>query len=283
MTRARHNQVRRVRRGFALPIVVLLAFVAALAAAVLLDMQSSSRLAVDRQILTYKHHHTAAGVRELVDQWMLIASNNIEGQLDETGMAFELAGQGGNSTRVYLRDAQGAALRDDGGRSQTPGEQSLAQAVSMILSTQVEMARASESEELLRPAGPLQISINSASRRVLEAVVVAAGNPGRAAAFASEVGSRRRNKKLTEADIADVARKAGLTDEQVTAVASMFTANPTLWWLEVVSDRGGSPIGRVRQGGLMQQPSGTMVLGKAGVTILSWDDLSYDQQGFGGR
>lgn len=260
----------RSRRGFALPLVVFLAFIAALAAGILLDLQSTSRLAVDRQVASYRHHHTALGVRELLDQWLQIAmSSGIDAQLDENHMAFELEGATGESTRVYLFDGQGSALRDAGGAG---GDRAtLAQTVATILAD-----APPGSEPFLRPFGPLKISIGSAPPRVLEAVVTAAGNPGRAAVFAQDIAHRRQERKLTDSDITDAAQKAGLQQAEAAAVASMFTASPELWRIEVVSGRPGTRQPRVRQGGLMQIPADHS-LGSSTVIILSWEDLPDDR------
>lgn len=269
MRRRRRRRGQAVRpasrraRAFALPIVVFVGFIVVLVSGLLLDLQATARLAVDRQVRAYRNHHTAMGIRELLDQWMLLASGGIESQLDDSGMAFELSGRGA-STRVYLFDGQGAALRDPSGAG---GRAGLAQDVSRLLS-----AAPAADVPLLRDAGPVAISINTAPRPVLEAVVIAAGNPGRASAFAQDVLARRRDKRMVQADITDAATKAGLTPEQAADVASMFTATPEIWRIEAVTTSDVDRSAQVRQGGLIKVP-GNLSLGSVGVIILSWEDL----------
>lgn len=107
------------RRGFALPLVLMVAMVATLAATLILERQGPDRLAVRRQAMTYKDHHRNAGLREMIHQWIATAGSatDLGSKLDEEGRAFDLVMPGGEVVRVSLFDAQGTVLGELSGVS----------------------------------------------------------------------------------------------------------------------------------------------------------------------
>ncbi|MBX3358180.1 MAG: hypothetical protein KF745_07110 [Phycisphaeraceae bacterium] len=264
MTRRRHHS----RRAFALPLVMLLALLCGITAAILLELQSSARLAVDNQVRVYRRHHTSLGIRELVADWIRSTAGDIPKSLDDDGRAFDLEAGSANYT-VYLTDAQGTALRDPTARGGSGGN--IVREVARLLTD-----ADSGGEPLFRTAGPPAISVNSAPRQVLEAVATAAGAPRRAVPFANEIMQKRVDRRLVATDLADAARDAGLTNEQTGRILSMLTVTPELYRIEVRATRRGSSTEQSLQGGLVQFPPTSSSPGASSVVIISWEDLPQD-------
>ena len=100
-------------RGFAMPVVIVLAMVVAIMAALMLERQAAQRLAVQRQLNQYRDHHFQRGVREVVGAWTdTLGGQPIEKMVDIDGHALDIAMADSGWLSVYLYDGQGSTLSD---------------------------------------------------------------------------------------------------------------------------------------------------------------------------
>ncbi len=227
---SRRGDVRRgapVRRAFALPMVVLLALIASLAVGVLLERQSGGHLAVQRAIGSYRDHHRMVGMEVMVDRWLGPSRpSSLTDRLGDDGLAFELRQPHGRFTRVYISDGQGAALSNLG--AVTGPAADYARRVRDALTPRQETT----DEELLRDAGPVKVSANTAPQAVIEAVasVVIGDNSDR---FVRDLITKRAKTRLTTQDLNTVIQEAHLTPEQSAGLEMLLTAEPSLWRVDV--------------------------------------------------
>lgn len=274
--------MNRARRAFALPLVILLALVATLAGTLLLELQTNSTSAVNRQTKVYEDHHLAAGMRELIDQWLLTGGTDIAQRLEDDGLAFTLDLPRGQTIRVYLEDAQGTLLRDLSNVS-GPAARLLDRAVE-----QLELAAAPaygpSGEPLDRPAlfrtlGPPQVSVNAASEQVLEAIAAASDNPAGARSLMRHIRAKAgQETPLTQEELTSLfANVANLSDAESRQLSSVLTAQPVLWRMVIETRHGSLSTARVERSAALIQipPSGQGIVGN-GVIILTWEDVVED-------
>ena len=272
--------MRGLRRAFALPLVILLALVATLAGTLLLELQTNTTSAVNRQTKVYEDHHLAAGIRELLDQWLLTGGTNIAERLEEDGLAFTLDLPRGRTIRVYLEDAQGTILRDlssVGG----PAARLLSRAVEHLEFTAAAPTYGPDGEVLDRPAvfrtlGPPQVSVNAASEQVLDAIADASDNPAAARSLVRHIRARAgRATPLTQEDLTSLyANVVNLSDAEKRQLSSVLTAQPVLWRMVIETRHGSLSTAKVERSAALIQvpPSGQGVAGN-GVIILNWEDV----------
>jgi hypothetical protein len=276
------------RRAFALPIVILLALVAALAGTLLLELQSNSSLAVNRQARVYEDHHLAAGMRELIDQWILTGGGDIADRLEDDGLAFELELPQNKRVRVYLEDAQGTVLRDTSSVGGAPArllDRIIDQLELVAVPPPLPVYNADgtiagpveQPPPLFRNVGPIQVSVNSATEQVLDAVASAMSNPDAARTLMRQIRSEARpGSRITPEDLNSMItslRNLSTTDAQ--EFRSVLTAQPMLWRLTVETRHGSlSTAPTERSAALIQLPVAGQTLGPTGVIVLSWEDAA---------
>lgn len=265
--RARVWSMRRAQgRAFALPMVMLLALIAALGAAVVLERQGAGHAAVARQVESYKRHHRHLGMQEMVDRWLATTRGGVRERIGDDGWAFELELPGGERVVVRFTDGQGSALANDTGLS--GAERRYAHAVARLLADTPDL---DPENPIFRDAGPARISINSAPAPVLEAVARAViGEQGQEwRRFLREVDRRRSNGLITQSEIRAIALDQRLEPEVAAGLELMFTADPSVWRV-VAEDRGKGFASRV--GGLVlisQEPVGLGLSNR----FLTWEEL----------
>ncbi len=255
------------RRGFALPLVVIIALVASLTIGMVLMRHGTSHLAVERQINTYRDHHRHMGVQELIDRWLATTRGSIREVLGDGGLAFELNLPGGTA-KVYLEDAQGTALEDL--RSVHGPETRFARRLVALLDA-APITRTAEGAALVyRKEGPVRLSVHTARAEVLDAVAQAVAPTGDWERFSREVQQRRSQRELAASDIRGIATEAGLSAEDAAGLEMMLTADPTVWKVTVLL----SSVGR-REGaeGLIEVSTGPSSMGRA-TRFLTWRDLA---------
>lgn len=273
---------RRVRargaRGFALPVVVLLALVGAVLAAAMLRREEVQRLQTQRQLDSYRDHHFSRGVREVVGQWAISLSGQpIEKMIAPDGRVLDLELADGGLVRVFMADGQGAALSDV---SKATGEERAD--AERILANLMEITRGRPDPAWVRDVGPVRISAGTAPEAVVEAVArVVTSTEGAATALARTILNARRDGPLTEAGLASAVGRAGLSGDQVSRFNRLFTAKPELWLMTV------EVFGPGRDGKPQREPGfryvGRVSLGQAGAgafagaeslgSFLSWEAL----------
>lgn len=264
----------RHRRAFALPMVMLLALVATLAIALILNRTGVSGAAVNRQIKTYERHHRHAGMKEMVDRWLATTHGSMQDQLESDGQAFTLEMPRNRRVRVTIADGQGTLLDDLRGLY-GPEARYTAMALDFLRrSTDVDKDP-DLATLLFRKAGPAQVSINSAPPIVIEALTTAIF-PGRdGQRLAQEYLNRRSRALLTQSDIRGIALENNAQNEEAAALEMMFVALPTVWFVDAIATSGSRAV--ERSGGLIEivnDPNAGSTIGIGSRTrFLTWDDI----------
>ena len=237
-----------MRRAFVMPIVILLALVASLTVTVILNRNSVRSHGVENELQSYVEDHRQRGIREVISTWLQYTGRqNIEELLADDGLAFTLDFSGGRTLRVWLFESQTTALVNPSGLGPLqPGESVIA------LERQREIADAtrlvlqgmspSYVASLGRQAGPLAVSARSAPAGVIEAICIAVvGDEAIAQAFARDlIQLRSTSSDITRLELLDMARDAGVSDNDQPILTSLWTTRPTLWSLraELVGPEG---------------------------------------------
>lgn len=242
---------RLCRRGFALPLVILLTLVVSLGVAVLMQRNSTGYLAARRQADGYIRHHAGAGMREMVNRWLTTVRGRLKESIESTGLAFSLDLPDGARIMVYFDDAQGSVLaRPDAytGRRREILEAmnaylDLLERQQQALAVQTRAAPAGPGQPippatpqpflsatnnpgevgvpLRRQYGPSTISVKTAPREVIEALASAICDPKQVVKIADIVVKRRDD---LEESRGGATREAGTSG----AVGATGTRDPTV-------------------------------------------------------
>lgn len=239
------------RRGFTLPMVVMVLLIVGMLLMLLTQRMVDHALATKRQTEAYVFHHVSLGIQEAVEAW--VDSNgrrSLAESLGDDGSAFELVVEGGQRVRVRFRDAQGTALGELSGLREN--QAGLAAGVMVSL---VEALGPERAEQLVRSDGPISVSVGSAPEPVLMAVVASVTGGNRSADLVGQLVRARETTILTEEALTGMIDAAGLEPDQANALRQMLTATPQLW--EVVAEAEPLPGSvltgkRIRYGGLAQ-------------------------------
>lgn len=279
------------RRAFALPIVMLLATVATIAALVMLERHANTHLAVQRQIDAYYEHHARLGLKEMIDQWLLTTGGNVGERLLDGGLAFELVFSGNRTIRVWMEDGQGSLLRRPAGTGGAIDAARIA-AENIALSmgedpfaspgagrpTSRPNDRSRDKDDLeelerpkLRDAGPLAVSALSADFDVLVAIAEASGAGEASPMIANEIMNEREDGQLSAGDIAKACDTAGVEPAVRAIIGRILTTTPTVWRVVAESDEG-------RWMGLLEQaPRAGGLSGSGASTLLEWERVPEDE------
>lgn len=263
-----------MRRGFAMPVVILLALVVGIMAAVMLDRQSAQSLTVQHQLHGYRDHHFSRGVREVVGQWTdTLSGQPIEKLIQDDGHVLDIQASDGGWLAIYMFDGQGSALTDPTGLLDQDRTDALGvlQALALLSADNPDPA-------WLRSVGPVKISALSAPAELLEALgnYAAEGRNGRR--FSESIIKARVSGELTQADIQTAESAADLTAAQRLIVDRLIVLKPELWNMVIDVYRQGEREPSVRYGGRFSPPgsgngnrsaTSLQTLGK----FLSWEEL----------
>ena len=282
----RAPQSRQRSRAFALALVMMLSFVAAGILMILIERQGEARLAVARQIDGYREHHLRAGLRQISQAFFSFIPTDADKVFKGGVIGYDItvsAPTYSSRIKVQLTDVQGT-LREatvDQGRELNeiynhaadmlrsraglpPVDLNLAQigadgklqpafprmAVPSSQLPRVATVGGAGPTNFFRERGPAAVSLNSASREVLETLVAAIDPTGTGAAFADAVFQRRADKRLRAADVGGLLTSSGLPQEKQALLAAMVSAEPSLWYMTATTV---SSLGTItdRQGGLV--------------------------------
>lgn len=245
--RSRHFYA--ARRGFALPLVVLLALVSSLVVVVMLDRSNVQARMVKRQLDNYRDDHFAKGMQEAIDSWMKsVATKPMADLLEEDGHAMDLELADGVLLKLYVFDAQGSVLTEFGmlqGDSITDA-QGVAMAYSGISVDELKKASKTiaENEEKIRTAGrytPVTltrrygspaVSVSSSPDPVLAAVANFAGGGDVVSQLLEAVHTARAEKPIGATELADIIAKIQTEPEIRAILQRLLTAQPTFWQIE---------------------------------------------------
>jgi hypothetical protein len=271
-----HGGRRRtaVRRGFAMPLVIMLALVASIMGAVLLERQAAVFRLADREVKAYRDRHFERGVREVVGEWTnSLAGQPVEKMIAPDGHVLDLELPGGGGAAVYMFDGQGSFLNDPGSLSGPERDDWAGVAAELAAMG----ARGDGS--WYRTVGPLAVSAASAPPEILEAIGNYAGGRRSGKRFASEIERARQDGDLTPASLGTAMNAADFTPQQRDVVNRLLVPQPDLRALivDVYEARGSGRSELVRRyGGRMVLPGGAVrgmttmqSLGK----FLSWEEL----------
>jgi hypothetical protein len=226
-----------MRRAFVMPVVILLALVASLTVTVVLNRNSVRTNGVENELRSYVQDHRQRGIREVISTWLQYTGRqSIEDIVTEDGLAFTLDFSGDRTLKVWLFESQTTALVNPSGLGPMQPDVSV-----ISLTRQREIASAtrlalqsmnpSYVASLGRQAGPLAVSAHSAPIEVIEALTMATiGDEAVAEAFARElVRLRDSGNEITRLGLLDLAREAGVSDDEQPKLTSLWTTRPTLW------------------------------------------------------
>jgi hypothetical protein len=286
----------------------MLALVGGLAVVLLLNRHGTSHRAVARQIDSYRDHHRSAGVKECVLRWIDTARNRVEESLAADGHAFTMnirgeGGAGGGSVRVSLVDAQGALLSETSTISGRRRE--IVESAKFLIEAVPPEARGggeSGSDPVFRPAGPAEISINSAPELVVRAVCLAVVDEPPKAQQAAAAILRERTRvgvpplpldasgrrlpdevlgtldptaRMAQGDVMKALANVPITDKERREIAGMFVAKPSLYRC-VAETRDASGRLLDRSAGLYLMEEGRAETFKQGGAFLTWESLALD-------
>ena len=215
-------------RAFALPLVIILSLVVGLMVAVMLERQTAQSLSVVRQIKGYQSHHTELGVRNLVDGWLKSISPRVLEDIDsEERHILDIRAGDGWTCEIYIGDAQGRVLTNFDGLG---GEQ---------LSRARRIARAYRrmggEPDRTREAGPVEISLRSASRDAILAVAMSVlDDEDLAADFTDRIVTVRDRDDLNDGSAATAAAELGAENDARASLQALLTMTPRLYGVRVV-------------------------------------------------
>ena len=236
----------RLTAGFALPLVMLVSFFAAGALAIMVERQSTARLAAARQIAGYQQHHAQAGLKQLQTAWSQLFRTDEDVRQARGIIGYDITVEGafeGGRMEVRLTDAQGTLRRRT---------VDLDPAVCDVLNDAADQLAASKSGDLsmFRDRGPGQVSLDTAPAEVLTALARAVDPSASASAFAEAVIQMRSERHLTQADMRPLTQATGLPDEKLRILEQCVVTDATLWQM-VATTRGSTGGFADRQGGLV--------------------------------
>ncbi|MBL8765191.1 MAG: hypothetical protein JNM07_13075 [Phycisphaerae bacterium] len=220
-------------RAFALVLVVMLSLVVGVTGVIILDRVGIGRLASDSQVEVYKSHHSGAGMNELFKDWARTVKNDVASNLTPDGLAFEVKLPRDGLVRMYLGDAQGAALRKPRGLTE-PALSAARRAARTLAASGAKAARGvvGTGQALLREVGPARVSLNSAPEPVLLAVAQASMDGDAAQQVVNAIMIKRAQGPIRQLELAGIMEEAVVKPDERTLFESLVEATPTLWWAE---------------------------------------------------
>lgn len=235
------------RAGFAMPLVMMVSLIAGLAIIVLLSRISDTQLATKRQLDNYAMHHNQAGIKEFLDWWSAAYKTPPNTGDQNTVLGFDMVLADGAKLSVRLYDAQGTLRRRTTAEDRGPA---------LILNRAADdlVRRGLTSGQYIRDRGPGKVSLASASEEVLSAVARAVSPQADGSSFARGVIEKRRQGKLTVADLRPLSVASQLQDAERHHLEACLETDSQFWRIEamsidtlgnIVTRQGGYAIGRI--------------------------------------
>jgi len=222
-----------MRRAFVMPVVVLLALIASLTVAVLLNRDAVRHLDAEDELASYIDEHRQRGVRELIALWLQFSGQqDLEALISDDGLVFTLDYSGGRELRVWLIEAQSAPLVEPQGLDpQQPSADVIPLDEQRNIAERTAIALGGRAELVGRTAGPLAVSLASASDETIRALSLAVvQNEAIADEYANQlIRFRNERTEYTRPELLNLARDAGIADDLQTRLAALWTTLPSLW------------------------------------------------------
>ena len=243
------------RRGFALPLVLIVLVALVTGVAVMLTRSGADFRTSARRIEAYRAEHVARGVRELLDASLrslrpeqLVAAGNPALWREVLVVSFD----DGTLIRASLRERQGSVLTEFGQLSGTALDEAARIAAALGEATEPEAGLLGVGTRT-RVVGPTDISLWTSPEPVLAAVGEAVSRDARLGAeFAREIVAKRQEGQVSRSTIAQAATSAGFPATQHADLFRLVTDRPVLWevLVTVESGVGGSVLGERLAGGI---------------------------------
>ncbi len=221
---------RRVRRdararAFALPLVIMLALVASVLIAAMLDRQSGQRLTIARQVRSYQDTHFSRGVREILDKWLgSMANRSIRDLLAADSKAIDIELGDGTTIAVYMYDAQASLRINLAGLTSDDAAD-----LGGILTQLRETLGAGDVARLTRRDGPAAISVLSAPVELLTALAHQVAGSQRGDDCFRELLALRDKPNPAPKDLADLATTLNLEERQQQSFLRLCVIEPTYY------------------------------------------------------
>ncbi len=222
------------RRGFVMPIVLVLAITIGLLASVILAQAAQRSAIVRDQLEAYHASHRDRGVKELAAAWLIYSSNqdlrNLVGGDRGGGEAFTVDVGRDAVVSVRIEPAQGTARINPIGLNVSDGR--AAREVETILRERFgEAGMRARTREL----GPVVVDVTQTPNEVLVALAQAALagiepiTAEEAGRFVAEVRRRETDAGIDAGDVRAAGEAIGLRENASDRLAALFGSDPTLW------------------------------------------------------
>ncbi|MCC6426461.1 MAG: hypothetical protein IT435_06540 [Phycisphaerales bacterium] len=274
---------KRLRRAFALPLVVMLALAGTILLSVMLDRQSGQTLGLARQTASAREFHFARGLREIFQSWAGAQlrgagrQSPLRNALDLDGRVGEITLVDGTHITMYAFEAQGTPRSDFTGLTRQERED--ARAILEAIGPIPPNRRARETREF----GPLPVSVFSAPIETLSAIVEHVTAGVHASDILEALMALRDDPQTTNSGLSKPEITQHLEDEQSDELQRMLTLTPRLW--EVVLDAQFGPEfaatpTKGRYWGLFLLPDGraSNMYGNR-IQVLTWHYVDFGPQG----
>lgn len=200
----KHARRRAVasRRGFLLPLVILVVIAVSLTTGVMLQRQAAQRQLVQQQIDAYQTRHGIRGIQRLIVAYMdALGATDIRDVIDPGGRAFLIEPGDGTRVLVDLYPAQHALRVTPSGADATAELDNLR--AGLRLRQRLALDRASL-DFLTRQVGPIRISAADAPRPVLESIAEAIlQDTSLAQGFATDIEDARQTGEFNQQALTD--------------------------------------------------------------------------------
>lgn len=215
---------RLARRGFALPLVILLMLISSMTIVVIMQRQTAQTHIVEEMIGDYQTHHAAFGVRSIVRKWLINKrANELAEFAAKEDVSYRFILPNDIYVSIWILDGQGmpAIAPTDIG------------AANLTYYREVSSRAKTNTGEPLRSRGSAMISMASAPRGVLRALVE---DEEQGARLADRIIAARERKKLDRDELMNQLRRSGLADDEIARVIAIATFDPALWRINVMSE-----------------------------------------------
>ena len=246
----------RVRRGFALPLVILLLLISGMTIVVIMQRQTAQSQLVEEMIGDYQSHHAAFGVRAIVRKWLNQKTGRELAEFaDEEDVSYRFILPSDMYVSIWIRDGQGMPVVSPLDIGPT----------NLNYYTEINRRVQQRTRTPLRSKGPALISVGTAPRVVLAALVEDEEQGQR---LAQRLIDARERRPLDRDELMTQLRRAGLADDEIARIISIVTFDPVLWRVNVLGDDRKNNTQRYF---LMQ----ANVIGGA-VSVTSWEEIIGD-------
>lgn len=270
----------RGKRGFVLPVVILLVVMVGAVGSIMLERHVARAKTVQRQILAYQEHHGVRSLQTVIEAWRKTPTaqpREIGQMLDDDGLALTVEPGDGTRIGIYLFPGQGTMLRRISGLPDKDRE--AAERALLVLRESADDEEAFES--MLRRAGPQAVDVNRAPPAVLIAIVRGVLGDGADGYETRLLDARLSDDPIGLQTLSNIATESGIEEDQRAMLGRFFTVTPDVWRFRIdVRGAGGSGGGR-----LYAQYGGLILLGGSATSsaastfeqptpFLSWERLN---------